>query len=50
MIQRWQVGACTLTRVLDEADTRARFLGTHFAARPAGRVERQGGAFVFVPL
>lgn len=32
------------------ADSRALFLGTHFSARPAGRVERQGDAFVFAPL
>ena len=41
----------TRRRMLERAaDTRALFLGTHFPARPAGRVERQGGAFVFVPL
>ena len=96
MIQRWQVGAATLTSVVEDetrgippelffpaakaadvarhpwlvpefADAngrialrvqafaielrgRALFLGTHFAARPAGRVERQGRPFRFVPL
>ena len=32
------------------ADTRALFLGTHFATRPAGRIERRGDAFRFMPL
>ena len=32
------------------ADTGALFLGTHFASRPAGRVARQGDAFVFEPV
>jgi glyoxylase-like metal-dependent hydrolase (beta-lactamase superfamily II) len=32
------------------AETRALFLGTHFASRPAGRIEADGGAFRFAPL
>ena len=32
------------------AETRALFLGTHFATRPAGRIEPRGDAFRFVPL
>jgi glyoxylase-like metal-dependent hydrolase (beta-lactamase superfamily II) len=46
-----ELARATRRRMLERAaDTRALFLGTHFATRPAGRVERQGGAFVFVPL
>jgi len=46
-----ELARATRRRMLERAaDTRALFLGTHFAARPAGRVERQGDAFVFVPL
>jgi glyoxylase-like metal-dependent hydrolase (beta-lactamase superfamily II) len=32
------------------AETRALFVGTHFATRPAGRIEARDGAFRFVPL
>jgi glyoxylase-like metal-dependent hydrolase (beta-lactamase superfamily II) len=32
------------------ADMRALFLGTHFATRPAGRIERRDSAFRFVPV
>ena len=41
-----RAGACSARA----ADTRALFLGTHFASRPAGRVARQGDAFVFEPV
>jgi glyoxylase-like metal-dependent hydrolase (beta-lactamase superfamily II) len=32
------------------AETQALFLGTHFATRPAGRIQADGDAFRFVPI
>ncbi|HTO52347.1 MAG TPA: MBL fold metallo-hydrolase [Myxococcota bacterium] len=41
----------TRRRILGRAaETRALFLGTHFATRPAGRIEPRGDAFRFIPL
>jgi len=46
-----ELARATRRRMLARAAaTRALFLGTHFATRPAGRVEAHGDAFRFAPL